>query len=508
MYVKKRVSIYKKKADGSFSSTAINLNDAYGIEIRKGLGNIKDSFTFKIYMPKNNVMETYYSGDGTTTDFTLTFQISESEFYSFTNRKVSVTVSDVEKQEGYEIEDSGQTLSFTAGNAPASGSDNIKVSFPVVESGDLCRIYIWKDKASPDDSDCLFEGIIDNAQVEISPNRTKLLTVNGKGAIDIIFSAPVFIKDTSLTKPEEIIQTAITQINNYNTQTERQIYGKNSTEWGNLSNSTTSTDIQFTASYMSAIEIIEAVSQDKYTKDGAYYYYVKYDATNDRYNFYWKSKTSTTTASEIEEGTYNLKVNKDNSEVINAIIFNVGLDCYEVPQEFPNFADTSIVGHGVKWRYVIETNFIISDLLNQEFEADTSEWDTGADGNRISNFPTDTSSWTFQFETRNDDGTYTGTDATATDDETFNDAIVKEAMWRGIEMTDRILEMFQNGRIKAEASGAFNTTFSLGDLVPVTSDSYNLDEYPLRVEEIKYTEFETVYYLIEDETAAIERLIS
>lgn len=508
-YINRKIEVRKRKLDGTYSSSAITLNDFSRLEVREGTGNRKDSFSFKMLLPRNNIYETYFIGDGSTTAFTLDFGPIDSDFITGANQKAFVFVDDVAIE--YDATpDAGKykiaTSTLTFGTAPADGAI-IKVEFPVIESMDLIRIYQAIDDATLGNDNVLMEGVVDRPEIKMSPNNTRVCTIKGFGIIEQIFGALVFIKDVSITTPEAVIQSVITQINNYNRL--RTIYGENGTEWGNLSNDTTSADIQYVASYKSALEIIEDVSSDRYTKDGNYYYYVTYNATEDRYEFHWNKKSQSLTAGlSITEGEpTEMKIYRSREAVINAIIYNVGLDCNEVPQEFLNYAQTSMAGYGTKWKYITATNTIISDLINQEFEENRNEWTTGANNSRTSNYPDDTSSWTFQFETRNDDGTKTGTNATASTDATFNDAIVEEAMWLGKEATNKILDMYQAPRIKCEATYPFTTAYSLGNLVPVTSESFNLNNYPLRVVEIKHDDDSTTIYLEEDEFTAIERLI-
>jgi len=515
-YILKKVEVFKKLSTGSWDSNSIELDDATDIEVRKGLGKRKDTFSFKIRVTKrNNIYETLYSGDGSTRNFTLKYGPINSDFVQGANKKCFVYVDDVLQAYTTDYTISGSTLTFAVGNAPSSGTDNIRVVFPVVESGDLIRISQVKNTTSFGNSDILIEGTCSKPEFSVSATDYTY-TVNGYGIIENLFSSLVFVKDSALTKPHLIIQNILTQINNYNRL--RKIYGENSTEWDNIGNATKKSDntdfsdIQYYSSYRPALEIIEEVSSDRYTKDGAYYFYVQYNGTDDRHEFHWSYKDPSADSSKsLAEGSDNIKkikVYKDDNEVVNTVIYNVGVDCYGTPQEFLNHAQVSVGSKIAKWKYVLETNHIISDLINQEFEENRALWDTAADGTRTSNFPNDTSSWTFQFETRNDDGTLTGTKATATSDKTFNDAIVEEARWRGKEATDRILEMFQAPRIKAEVTLPFTTNWTLGDLIPVTSETFNLNKYPLRIVEIKHTDTDTILYLEEDETTAIERVIS
>ena len=513
IYITGKIEIRKKISSGGFSSSAITLYDYKDVKVKKGLAKRKDTFQFTYNQGKrNNLYETKYSGDGATKIFTLTHGPIDADFVQGGNQKVFVYVGG--SLQGYTTNYTISSSTLTFVSAPVSGVDNIRVVFQVIDTGDLCRIYQNRDSATLGNSQVLIEGIIQKPSTVADTNVAETINYNGTGIIEQIFSSLVFVKDNSLVKPHLIIQNCITQINNYNRL--RKIYGADPTEWSNIGNATTKSDsvafpdIQYYASYRSALEIIEEISSDRYTKDGNYYYYILYDAANDRYEFNWSYKNpSLTSGLSITDGdAIKQKIYKDDSATINTIIYNVGLDCYEVPWEFLNFAQVNIVGTSAKWRYILQTNHLISDLLNLEFEADTSLWTTGTEGNRVSNFPIDTSSWTFQFEARNADGTPTGSAATATSDTTFNDAIVEEAKWLGKEATDRILEMAAVARIKAEYDFPFNTTYSLGDLVPITNKQFGVTNYPLRVVELEYTDKNTTVFLEEDETTAIERVVN
>ena len=87
-YIHQRIEIRKKSITGSFSSSAIVIADTYGLEVRQGMGQRKDSFHFKMNSPINNIFETYYNGDNSTTAFTLKFGPVDSEFATGGNQKV------------------------------------------------------------------------------------------------------------------------------------------------------------------------------------------------------------------------------------------------------------------------------------------------------------------------------------------------------------------------------------------------------------------------------------
>lgn len=527
LYVGKKVEVRKKLVSGSYSANVILIEDSYGNEERIGVGKKKDKFSFKIDLPKNNVFESYYSGTGLAVAFTLKYYQDtwDAEFLVGDNQKVFVYVNGTLKTYTTDYTLSGSTLTF--GSAPASGSDNIKVVFSVLESGDLVRTYKKRSSKSFTADDIIIEGTIDTPSSSITPSGN-VLTINGVGIIENIFAALVFVRDVALTQPHLIIQSVINQINNYNPL--RKIYGANPAEWAAIGNATARSDssafptIQYSSSYKSALEVVEEISGDNYTKDGNYFFYMVYNGTDDRYEFHWKYKKPELSSSAtivwnsyiivvfdvaiVDSNCLISKLSKSNSEVINAIIYNVGLDCNEVPWEFLNFANTSMVGHGTKWKYVIGTNNIFSDLINREFEADRTLWAVGADGNRTSNYPIDSSSWTFQFKTRNTDGSLTGTAATATSDTEFNDALKLEAEAVGKEATDRILLTYGAPRLKAEFEFPFLNSYTLGDLTAIVSTRFGIENYPLRLVEIKHDEWTTTLYYEEDEVTAINRIIN
>ena len=525
IYIGKKVEVRKKLIDASFSSNVVVVSETYGNEEREGIGKKKDRFTFKVDLSKNNVFETYYSGDASEVAFTLKYYQDtwDAEFLFGDNQKLFVYISGVLKTYTTDYTVSGDTLTFEAGSTPASGSDNIKVVFPVFESGDLCRIYKKLNSTSFTNSDIIIEGTVDTPGVSLKTSGN-VLTIDGYGIIENMFSAMVFIRDNAINQPHLIIQSAINQINNYNTL--RKIYGANPTEWANIGNAVAKSDsssfptIQYASSYKSAMEVVEEISGDNYTDDGNYYYYMYYNGDDDRYEFKWNYKQPTLTPElsilgvvyvymSIDDGeALNSKISKSNSEVINAIIYNVGLDCNEVPWEFLNFSNTSMIGHGTKWKYVIATNTIFTDLLNAEFEADTSEWDLGEEGNRTKNYPDDTSAWTFQFKDRDSDGTLQATTAVATSDKTFNDVLVTESEFVGKKATDRILKTYGAPRLKAEFTLPFTNSHTLGNLIGITSARFNITNYPLRLVEIKHDEWATTLYLEEDEVTAIARIIN
>jgi hypothetical protein len=139
--------------------------------------------------------------------------------------------------------------------------------------------------------------------------------------------------------------------------------------------------------------------------------------------------------------------------------------------------------------------------VNTEFEADTSLWNTTDEGVRTENYPKDAEyPYTFQFETRDNQGVMSGSKATAADDAAFQQAIRDEARWQGKFETDRILELFANPRIKGSVARGFSNVFAQGELSDLTSQSFTLFSKPLRLSVIKYTFWDTELEYEEDES--------
>ena len=274
------------------------------------------------------------------------------------------------------------------------------------------------------------------------------------------------------------------------------------------SDGTEFSDMQYDSSYKRAIELVEELSSDKYTTDGQYIYWVVFDSANSRYELHWKYKNPEIASGyTVIEGTNPLKIDGDKSvsDVVNAIVYNVGYDCNEVPHEFLNFDPTSQSSIGSKWRYISETSNISSELINSEFLIDTSKWNTTADGHRNENYPKDAevSSWTFQFETRNSDGSLTGNSAVATTDNTFNDAIVAEAAWIGYFQTKKIIDLFGNPRYTITYTVEHSNSYALGSNYSHTIQSYGLNTKGLRLIGIKKSFWSTNLEFKEDESTAI-----
>jgi len=242
VYNHQRVLVRKKLSDNTWVApeNAIVMKDVVGLKINNNIGKRRDTFSFDARNHNNRLHETFYSGDGTIHDFTLSEGPIPSDLVSGKGQKVYVYISGVlQATSTYTI--SGSTLSFTS--APATGDRNIRVVFPVLSTGDLLRVYFWKNNDfsglnTLDQRNALFiEGTI--IEPKLSKNGKNKINVRGFGLIDTIFSGTAFSKNPTGTNYSHLaIQGVLSFLNNLGGNEGRQIYGANPEEWSKTGTTT------------------------------------------------------------------------------------------------------------------------------------------------------------------------------------------------------------------------------------------------------------------------------
>lgn len=518
-YLMRKVLVRKKNSTSetwASVANAIELKQVRNFSVRAGIGKTKDTFEVHLKNAKGDLQYTKYDGDGSTKEFQLQYYPIPtdyldtelfsmkvgSEVYTYTSGTPSTNSANKE----YTV--SGSTVSF--GVAPSTGTENITVQFKVVDTEDMVRIYQWTDSASESDSDIISEGLV-NGTLDKIDFQGKNKTIKGKGLIDILFNVLAFYKQTpnTLKKSSEIIEDIIDYVNELNSQGNSTNTFK-TIRWS-TDNDATTKDIMYDSPYKRAIEIIEDLSSTEYTgEDKQYIYYVTYNATDDAYDFHFKIRPSTNSGT-LAEGTdfASLKIDKNADEIINAAIYNTGTDCEGVGQEFL-YIDFTAKGNS-SWKYVNDTNYLFSDLLNKEFETDTSKWpsQTKDDGTKVraGNYPTTTAlavPYTLAFNTRAATFPYneTTTSATASTKALFNQAVSDESRAIGWRKTQSIVSQLNDFRI--EVSGEIpvhkiSTAFSSGNLHTMNIESAGLTNKDLRIETLKYNMLTTDPDFKEDE---------
>ena len=504
-YTQMRVVVRKKlKLTNSWVDTndGIIIDTILSPKVSNKLGKKKDTFNFNVSNTNNRFNETFYDGDATTTDFNVSYGPIPLEHRSGVYKLLFVYVDDVEVFD-YSFINNGTTISFNS--APATGTGNIKLVYPVFQQDDVIRIYRIRNKSTFSDNDIIMEGTIVTVAGKTGPDNRNL-SITGESFLTQLFKGLVFTRPSdSLDYAHQYVQDVIAQINQFNQ--DRPIYGENPSEWTAIGNAETTKDIQYTMSYKTAIEIIEDLSIDDNTGNGQYMYYLLYNSTEDRYEFNWVAKSATSDYTLVEGTDYilNISLSIDNDEVINAVIYNCGQDCEGNSMEFPFFDFTS--GGGSKWKYVTSTNTIAESLINNEFENNTDVWDyqTASDGTkkRTSNYPNSYTGYATQFNDRDGSGAKTANEVNPSNDTEFNDAIWTEAKWQGWAIAKSIIEVLKDPKqkltIEMDWGSDTNSSYAIGNIITCTFPSYGMEEQKLRIEQVDYDINTTILQLSEDE---------
>ena len=508
----KRAEIYKRLDDNTWNSTYEVLNDARDIKVVEGLGKVIDNFSFRISNANNNLYKTYISTTSGTYTYSLRHYPIPTPIAGARREKVYLNNNLLLYTSGYTINNTNGTITLVSN--PGTGTNSLKVEFPVIETNDLIKIYQWKDSSWDSLSDSqkadalIIDGNVVNPENTIE-NSGSILNVTGKSWMDTLFSTFATF-DGYGKKPHEILQLMINeqQRNNPN----RKVYWHASNP--NLkSDGSAFPDVpSYFPMYKPCIEIIEEMSSDKITTDGSYIFYITIE-NGVRY-LRWKPK-SLTASSTITEGTQptDITVGRAQDEIINAIIYFAGKDCYNHGIYYINYDVMSIVASGSNWKYE-NLSTVAGNLLQAEKKAQPSKWDEDSQGNVTSNFP-NAYSYTMKFKQRNSNtGESLGTDYTVANDAQFNQAIRTEAKWQGYELARRLLELWSNPRFKAVITMPRPSPvyYSKGDLINLNLNRYvfsNLktgfvNPYKLRLKQLTHDFWSWTLEMEEDEETATQ----
>ena len=198
--------------------------------------------------------------------------------------------------------------------------------------------------------------------------------------------------------------------------------------------------------------------------------------------------------------------------IINTIFYHCGKDAYGHSFHGMNYRESSRGAYGVKIKYLAETAYIAKDLLTAEKVANPTRFTIDASGNFTDdNFPISyVTTYTFQFKRRNDSGVPTAIAYTVDTDAQFNTAIKTESLARGLDTTDKLLDLYGAPRYKVSIvipRPTYNT-YNIGKLMDITISSYNLTNYKLRLVETMYDFYGQTLTLEEDEKTALANLVS
>jgi len=497
-YYEFKVEVYKFLDSGTYDTVnKITLNGVRDFSVRTGKGKVKDTFDLKLINANNKFFRTFKSGDGSTTEFEWYW----GNFPDNYPDSLKIYVDNVET-DSYSI--SGDKITFTS--APAIGTNNIRIDYKVIEYEDTIRIYQKKNSSVFTNSDILISGVVNDISGE-STDSSRSLTINGVGLIEIFFNTLSFSKsysdsDNLTSTTPQIINSLINQVNELNIN--RVVSFTPPTL---RSDNTPFPQITYYANYKRALDILEELSSDRYTKDGQYQYEILYDADKDTYDLIWGSKSSNITTT-ITEGVqpFGIKFDLTDEDVVNAVIYNCGLDPANHGMEFlfTNTQSGSFNGSGgTKWLYMTETSHIGDDILNEEFSRKPTYWETTDENTRLENYP---SSYAYvpTFKDRYDYPPYNEkeTDLSVVSDTDWVDKVRFEARGRGYGLAKRITDIFGFARKNYKISLPFESqdTYLNGSIILINSESFGDSNLKLRIMEKTIELGKTTLVVEEDET--------
>jgi len=519
-YLKQRIHVYKKLSGDEWSSpstvwdgTGEVLTNAQASSVNLGLGKKKDTFSVELLNVNNEYFVTKFSGDASTTQFSLTHYPIPTAVQNVDD-KFSVWVDDVKQNSGdFTIDNGAGTITFNT--APASGTRNIEVRFNVLDHGDTIRIWQWRDVewSTLTDAEKQTAMIMDGVVNNVKSNRQdtgRTIVVSGKNWIEMLLDtlAPISATDSTVDAiigtnvvPSGVLKT----VAHYNPA--REIFWDPDNLSTKSDGVTAFPTVDYAADYKTALEIIEELSTDEYTGDGTYMWYVWVATYNDgthtagnRY-FRWQAKT-TAQDKTLTEGTddfQKINITKKVDKVINACIYDLGKDAYGHRKHDLLFDPVSMGRNGAKWKYITKTKHWLRWLLN--FEKDNgaaAAWPSGT--STTANFPA-SYPYTFAYPS-----VPSGSVNPVTTDAEFNDTLVDIGKTEARYIIQAIIDQFKNAmhEVGLNMPPQDAGTFTLGEVALMTFPSYNLEAKKLRLMDITYTPWNVQLKYAEDEKLLAE----
>jgi hypothetical protein len=346
--------------------------------------------------------------------------------------------------------------------------------------GDKILLSYKVNSASIESSDLLCTGVVKNLP-ETNDNTQNLLRIEGNNFSETLMNAIVFADGNGLPI-NQVIKNALSSINamspNY------PITFDDTTIASSTTQGTTFPTVQEQWFYKTAWSLLEKYSQNEYTGDGNYYYYI--DANN---VFYWKPRLSDTTYSFSTETSAfrSINIKRDLKNVVNFVI-NKGGRSPGGRILSKRAQDNVSIG---------KTGFHFKLLTNGKHKDQTVGQDQRHHGNKESEFPPDAD---FPYTTVWKDSV-TNDYVVCADKDAYDDAVVTEVEYRLKREAQLYIDLHKDGKLQVELELEPTTFWLLGSVVNVTIPKIGKNNYPMRVEARQFTSDSITYTLIEDEAS-------
>lgn len=361
--------------------------------------------------------------------------------------------------------------------------------------GDNVKIYSIRNGITTS----VIDGII-NEPPQTVDDGGRILLIKGTSRTEYLLSAIMYQPIKGPLKPNEIVGKVIDQVNSLNAlgKTGLQITkGKivSSKSDGSAFNPVTTIDIR----NLSANQVLKRYSSDQYTKDKSYIYWIDFNNV-----FNWTYRTSTINASITEGSVATIEGSKIGPtqiktnfplDVINSVIISMGKTPRGRSIRVPDWDFVSVHKHGLRRKMITDFNNRGEELMKAEEEANSSNFDTKKNRFPLSYNTTD--------GINPSNGYITKWGATATDDESYEDAFQIKLKDEGKVHAKEVLGLFSKPRLKVQIEMPRNGGFNIGDFISVTSASNNLTSKNLRLTELTFSDSNTNLVLEEDITGTV-----
>ena len=351
---------------------------------------------------------------------------------------------------------------------------------------DRVEIYLYTG-SSPSSDDLIFDGLILETDYELSTKR--LITIRGANRTQELLSNLVLLTFANNTKKtNEAIFDIISQVNNNN----RARSNFNSQRWINPSGIVTTNSKgeplpikNFVVTYKPAYDAILQFSDNEYTNDGQYIFYVDHQNV-----FHWTYKSTIVPPGyTFSEGdVIKMRIQRGVWSVYNSVIADVGKDCNNHGNHILQINPRNALSQGAKWKF-LDYSSISPNLIDEQYKKDPSKWDQADEGNmkiRKGNYP-NTYPFTMTFKKINDENIELDESWVVSNDNEFNKAIRMRAKYEGRQRAKGFLEKYGEVQYKAQIEINGTTSFEKGYKAFVTSPSAGLNSYPLRIVEISHS---------------------
>ena len=386
------------------------------------------------------------------------------------------------------------SLRLPKGDTYYSGTD------PVVENGDLVRIWMKRDSVTYTDSDMAMEGVVDSVSQDID-TTTNSIKVSGFDFFEAMFDVQIpvsIIQKNTMEALQELMEEA--DFASKNLFWASAAYGYTGTP-----NPTTKVDgtsfplFDLSLNYTPFCQIVEKITADEYTDDGQYYYFVEADPTSGRRYLVVRTTKDTMVgtlsegaAATLSQSPMKINVTKEKTELKNFIIFYAGTDLKGNSIQDVYYDLTSIGKNGFKYYYMVEeTGDVAKTVIYDEASANESSFNfSGGKWTATQDYyPT---SYPYTWSKLLDGATV----ISANDDE-FNDDYVDICKQQARQVANQFAEGTSKVKYKTVIEYLFRNDLTMGKLYTMDLPSRGISR-DLRVSEAVMKVNGTTYTFEED----------